>query len=113
MSKACGAFSTWPVGASGGNLAGRDADGLRRADEFAELAGDAFLAAVRILHERGHAAVAGRNRGALLGILQRDVRREEVLERGLQPARDLREVGALGEGERFAFERDDGHGAKD
>jgi len=99
------------VGLIGGNFPGSDADRFGRADEFAELAGHAFLAAVGIHDQSGHATITGGDRRALLGILERLLRSDKMLEGRLQPARDLRQVGALEKSERLAFYGDDGHGA--
>ena len=106
-----GFFDVRAVSLVGGDFAGRDADRFGRADEFAELARNTFFAAVRVAHKCRHAAVAGRNGGALFRILERLLRRDEMLEGRSQATRDLREVGALEEGERLAFYSDDGHGA--
>ena len=77
-------------GRVGRNCARRDADGLGRADEFTELAGDALLAAVGILDEGGHAAVARRDLRPLLGIFQGDPWAEEMPQRDQQAAENLR-----------------------
>ena len=106
-----GFFDVHAVGLVSGDFAGRDPDGFGRADEFAELAGNTFFAAVRVAHKCRHAAVAGRNSGALFGILERLLRRDEMLKGRSQPTHDLRKVGALEERERLAFYSDDGHGA--
>src|SRR5688572_24879509 len=100
-------MAVWRIGR---NLPRRDPNRLRRADKFTQLARHAFLAPIRILHQRGHAPIVGWNGRPFLRILQRGLRLHEVLPRRLQPEHDLRDVGALREGERFAFEWDDGHG---
>src|SRR5271165_1352726 len=88
----------------------RDPDRLRRAHELAELARDALLAAVRVLYQRGDAAVAGRYRRALLGVFHRLGGAQQVLQSGQHPAEDLREVGALRQGEGPSLDLYYGHG---
>src|SRR5262249_13859976 len=60
---------------------GLDGDRLRRANRFAQLAGDAALFAVRISAQRMLASEAGRNRVLLERIIDRRFRLEEVAHR--------------------------------
>src|SRR5262249_45611038 len=78
-------------------LARLDRDRLRRADELAELAGDALRAAVLIRYEHRNPAETRREHGALLGVLERHLLLEQVLERQRQAARDFREIDPLPE----------------
>src|SRR5262249_1361557 len=60
---------------------GLDGDRLRRANRFAQLAGDAALFTVRIEPQRMFAAKAGRNRILLERIVDRRLRLEEIAHR--------------------------------
>jgi hypothetical protein len=70
----------------------------------------ALLAAVGIHDERGHAAVALRDGRTFVRILEGDRGTDHVVPGDLEAREDLREIGALGEGERTAFDDFDGHG---
>ena len=60
---------------------GLDGDGLRRAHGLAQLAGNAALLAVRIAAQRMLAPEARRQAALLIGIVDGDLRLEEVLQR--------------------------------
>ena len=74
MSNSLGAlFDLGQVDRPDGISPGMIRDGARRADEFAELAGDAAFATVFVRHQRGRAAIVIRQVRVpfLLGILHR------------------------------------------
>src|SRR5690606_19182457 len=72
-----------------------DGNGKRRADRFAELAGDATLLAVRIAAQRVQAAETRRLRRLLVRVLDRDLTREQVPPGQAQALDELPEQQAL------------------
>src|SRR6185503_16940345 len=84
---------------------GLDRDRLGRADRLAQLARDAALFAVWIAAQRMLAAETRAERSLLVGIVERHLRLEHVLEGEQEAADQLGEQ----EGARGAIER--GHGA--
>lgn len=76
-----GFFFNVGVGGVGVNLLWRDANGLGRADELAQLAADALDAPGRVLDEGGYAAVVRGDGGLFLGVFERDGLLKGALER--------------------------------
>src|SRR5690606_6645554 len=72
-----------------------DGDRQRRADRLAQLAGDAALLAVRIAALRVQAAEARRLRRLFLGVIDRDLRLEEVAQRQRQARPEFGQVPGL------------------
>ena len=99
MSNSCGNFSTLANAIAGRDFARDDLDRARRADEFAELAGDAADPAGVIADQRRRAAIMFRHLAVpfFLGVLHRHLRaaEEHVLEmphRDRHAAQDRRQV---------------------
>src|SRR5713101_9028832 len=76
-----------------GVLGGDDQDAAHRAGRRAQLAADASLETVVVSAEIVAAAVALRSRRLVLGVLERDLRREELAEGRLQAAGQRTDVG--------------------
>lgn len=86
------------------DFAGLHPNGFWRADELAELAGDAFFAAVRIFDERRHAPVVVGDLRPLFRILKRDRLLKHRADGGLQATDNLRDEGFLRKSQRLAFD---------